>query len=58
MFYAMVFVRNTYGLDNIRALRTKPYKTLVDAACAIERKHLEGYVHKLNVNKPVWSNVL
>jgi hypothetical protein len=58
MFYAMIFIRNEWGNDNIRALRAHGYKTIEAAKKAIENKKAKGYVKKINVSRPVWSNVL
>lgn len=55
MFYAMAFIKNEFGLYNIRAVRTKPFKK-IDAAKRAVEKAGRGYVKQLGLKEPVWSN--
>lgn len=56
MFYAMAFFQNEFGTYNVRAVRTKPFKTMQSAQKAIEKVG-HGYVKQLGQANPVWSNV-
>jgi len=56
-FYAMVFYPSERLNVCVRSLRTSGFKTAEDAAKAITRAKLDGYVKKLGQAKPVWSNV-
>lgn len=56
MYYAMIFIQNEWGMFNVRALRTKGYKSEVVAKRAIEKANAKGYVKKLGNPQPIWSN--
>ena len=57
MFYAMVFYHSERLNVCVRSLRTSGFKTAEDAAKAITRAKLDGYVKRLGSSVPVWSNV-
>lgn len=57
MFYAMVFYPSESVNVCVRSLRTSGFKTAEDAAKAITRLKMDGYVKKLGQTKPVWTNV-
>lgn len=56
MYYAMAFIDDGYGYAQVRAVRINPFKSL-EAAIRAVQKVGHGYVKKLNVKQPVWSNV-
>lgn len=57
MYYVMIFVLNTYGGFNCRALRDRPFKTEHEAVEALEHSGSQGYVKKLGSKRPVYENV-
>ena len=56
MFYAMCFIKNEWGLFNVRPIRTKGYVNLISAKKALEKSGLQGYVKKQGSKEPIWSN--
>lgn len=56
-FFAMVFYPSERLNVCVRSLRTTGFKTAEQAAQAIQRAKLDGYVKKLGQTAPVWSNV-
>ena len=56
-FYAMAFFPSFEGMVCIRSLRQCGYKTKEAAIKAIEHRKIDGYVKRLGINKPIWSNV-
>lgn len=56
MYYAMAYYPNEWGNFNVRAIRTKGYRTLESAINAVKRVGHDGFVKQLGVSTPVWSN--
>lgn len=56
MFYAMKF-ELVDGNYVIRTVRTKGYKSLESAKQALINSGKEGFIKKLGLKQPVWSNV-
>ena len=55
MFYAMKF-ELIEGMYYVRAIRSKGYNTPESAKQAVLKSGCEGYVKKLGMKQPVWSN--
>jgi hypothetical protein len=58
MFYAMKMVSTGWGTYTVRTVRKNPYKSLGTAKKAVVRSGTFGYVKKIGVLRPIWSNLL
>jgi hypothetical protein len=58
MFYAMKFTATGWGTYTVRTVRKTPYKSLETAKKAVVRSGMFGYVKKMGVVHPIWSNLL
>jgi hypothetical protein len=58
MFYAMKFTATGWGTYTVRTVRKNPYKGLESAKKAVINSGTFGYVKKIGVLRPIWSNLL
>jgi hypothetical protein len=58
MFYAMKFTATGWGTYTVRTVRKNPYKSLENARKAVIKSGTFGYVKKIGVLRPIWSNLL
>lgn len=56
-FFAMVFYPSERLSVCVRSLRTTGFKTAEQAAQAITRAKLDGYVKRLGSSVPIWTNL-
>jgi hypothetical protein len=58
MFYAMKFTATGWGTYTVRTVRKNPYKSMENAKKAVINCGTFGYVKKIGVLRPIWSNLL
>jgi hypothetical protein len=58
MFYAMKFTATGWGTYTVRTVRKNPYKLMENAKKAVINSGTFGYVKKIGVLLPIWSNLL
>jgi hypothetical protein len=58
MYYAMKFTATGWGTYTVRTVRKNPYKSIAKAKKAVINSGTFGYVKKIGVLRPIWSNLL